>query len=304
MAIQKEVWVDYIMNNLFKDNDFINKSFSEGDYVLNGKVVHIPQAGGKPTVVKNRTVLPATVVQRTDTDVTYTLDKFNTDPFLIQKAEQAELSYDKMASILEDHLQSLREVVAEELMYKWAAVGAGFITRTTGANSAGALSAGATGTRKVFLKEDLQRARFLMNKQKAPKEGRVALIPSDMMDELLNDADLKKRDSSLELDMRGGVVARLYGFDLIERVDTTIYDNTGTPVKKLPGAASAVSDNQAVLCWHPNSVAKAVGTIDFFENLNDATYFGDIYSAEVRCGGRIRREDSSGILTIVQAHGA
>ncbi len=73
MAIQKEIWQDHIEGNLFKNNEFLLASTDVGQYVLQGKVVHIPQAGALPTVVKNRTVIPATVVQRTDTDITYTL---------------------------------------------------------------------------------------------------------------------------------------------------------------------------------------------------------------------------------------
>lgn len=299
MAITREIWVDYIIENLFKGNEFLSKSFDEGDFVLGGSVVHIPQAGAKPNVEKNRAVFPATVQQRTDTDITYSLAWFTTDPFVIRDAEQAELSYDKIASILREQMAALQESVADELLYQWAAAGAENILRTSGASTT-ALAPGATGNRKKFLKEDLKKARLAMNKLNVPKEGRVALIPSDLMDQLLDDADLKVRDNSLELDMKGGVVTRLYGFDLMERSAATIYDNTGTPVKKLPDAASAISDNLAIQVWHPGHVSKALGSVGFFEDLKNPQHYGDIYSADVRCGGRVRRADSAGVISIVQ----
>ena len=87
MAIQKEIWQDHIEGNLFKGNECINAVTIADSYVIQGKVVHIPQAGALPNVVKGRTSLPATVVQRTDTDVTYTLDEYTTDPILIPNAE-------------------------------------------------------------------------------------------------------------------------------------------------------------------------------------------------------------------------
>src|SRR5256885_16383883 len=73
MAIQKEIWTKYIAENLFKDNEFLNYAFNADQYVLEGKVVHIPNAGVTANIVKNRTVLPATVIQRADIDITFRL---------------------------------------------------------------------------------------------------------------------------------------------------------------------------------------------------------------------------------------
>jgi hypothetical protein len=68
--------------------------------------------------------------------------------------------------------------------------------------------------------------------------------------------------------------------------------------------AGSATDNAAVLCWQKNSVERALGMVDFFEDLGNPTYYGDIYSALVRVGGRIRRSDGKGILAIVQAAAA
>lgn len=38
----------------------------------------------------------------------------------------------------------------------------------------------------------------------------------------------------------------------------------------------------------------------FFEDEGNPQYYGDIYSALVRMGGRIRREDQKGVVAIVQ----
>src|SRR6185436_16950626 len=50
-GVEVETWVRYIVENLFKDNEFLTYSFDEGDFVLDGKVVHIPQAGSKRNIV-------------------------------------------------------------------------------------------------------------------------------------------------------------------------------------------------------------------------------------------------------------
>lgn len=307
-AIQREIWADYIMKNLFKDSSFIKHAYNADRFVNQGKIVHIPQAGAKPTVTRNRSTLPAAVTSRVDTDVLYSLDEFTTDPTLIENADTIELSYDLMADVLSDHIESLQENIGDWMLYNWVAniQGGGVVARvirTTGSTAA-TTAPGATGNRKVFTKDEVKAARTLFNKQNMPKENRKLLLPSDMLDQLMSDADMLKRDYAGELDLKNGTIVRLFGFDILERSDVITYDNTGTPIAKLPGAATATDDNLAALAWCPNAVERAVGEVKFFENLNDPTFFGDLYSALARVGGRKRRKDGKGILSIVQAASA
>src|ERR1700748_1488860 len=53
-AIQVELWVSYIIDRLYKDNQFLKYAWNDDDKVIGGKVVHIPNPGARPTVVKNR----------------------------------------------------------------------------------------------------------------------------------------------------------------------------------------------------------------------------------------------------------
>ncbi len=308
MAIQVEIWQNDIIENLYKDNEFMRLAFDADQYVIGGKIVHIPTAGAKPTVVKNRTKLPAaTITQRTDGEILYQIDEFTTDPILIENAETVELSYDKRQNILYDHNMALKEIVAEWMIRNWFSytmngdTKAAQIIRTTG-EDVGAHLPSATGNRKLFVKEDLKAARTLMNKKNIPKQDRYALIDSDMMDQLQNDPDLKKRDTAMELDLKNGVIARLYGFNLIDRASVGVFSNAATPVVKDPGATAAATDNGAVLCWQKGCVERALGTVKFFESLDEPTMYGDVYSALVRHGGRLRRPE--GVVAIVQAAGA
>ena len=131
MAIQKEIWQDHIEGNLFKNNEFLLASTDVSQYVLQGSVVHIPQAGALPTVVKDRSSLPASVTQRTDTDVTYALNEYTTDPILIPNADTVELSYNKRENILSEHEAALRQVTADNILVDWAPANAGSRVRQT-----------------------------------------------------------------------------------------------------------------------------------------------------------------------------
>lgn len=302
MAIQKEIWQDHIEGNLFKNNEFLLASTDAGQYVLQGTVVHIPQAGALPTVVKNRSSVPATVVQRGDTDITYTLDEFTTDPILIPNAESFELSYNKRESVLSEYEASLRQTVADNLLIDWSPTGVtGTVIRTTGSNTATHL-AGTTGTRKKFTVNDLKYAQLQLNKQNVPMEGRYALISADMFQQLTDDMSATQyRDFSAAYDVKEGILGRLFGFNIMMRGTVVNYTNDAAPVVNPYGATAAATDNDGVLCWQVNAVERALGQITFFERVGDPTYYGDIYSVSVRMGARKRRTDAKGIIAIVQA---
>ena len=107
MAVTREIWTQDIIDNLFKNNDFAKRAFSEDQYVLEGKVVHIPQAGAPSAVNKNVTQFPVTAVKRADTDLTYALDTYYTTPRHIERIEDYELAYDKRQSALGEDEQAL-----------------------------------------------------------------------------------------------------------------------------------------------------------------------------------------------------
>lgn len=296
-GITVEFWVDYIMGALFKDNQFLERCHKDDQFVIGGSIVHIPQAGAKPTVVKNRNTFPAVTKQRVDNDIVYPLDIYTTDPTHIPKAELMEISFDKIDSVLGEHMATLREALADDILAKWAARLAVNQILTTGANLDGHVG---SGQRKKFVKENLKAAKKRMNILNISKTDRIALIDSEMMDQLEDDDDLKKRDFGQELDMKGGTIARLYGFDIIERSSVNIFDNSATPQPKDSEAEEESDDKAGVLCYQKDAVARALGTVDFFEDLKNPTYYGDIYSALVKMGGRQRRTDGAGVVSIIQ----
>lgn len=304
MGVQKQIWEDFIVQNLYKDNAFLEKFKNRDRNVKEGKIVHIPQAGQRAATLKNPDTFPLTARKRVDSTVLYEIDVYATEPIHIEDAEKIEASYDKIADVLGDSLKGMMEDVADNFLYDLVRVysdaTAGVIRlRTTGAAVATHL-AGATGNRKKFDKADLKKGRTRMNNQKISKMNRFALFPGDILDQLMDDTDLLKRDYALELDMRSGSIGRLMGFELMERPSVVIMDNTGTPVAKAPGSAAASTDNDTVLLWQMDAAHRARGEVKFYEDLQNPLYLGDIYNASVRFGGRPERKDSAGIIAIVQ----
>jgi hypothetical protein len=297
-GVQVELWVRYIIQKFWKDNAFLQNAFNDDQYVVGGKIVHIPQPGANPNIVKNRTVYPATAVQRTDTDLTFALDVYTTDPTQITDAEKVELSYDKMDSVLGDHMRALNQTVADDIIIKWlTTMPAASIVATSGA-AAAAPVAGQTTTRKVLIHDDLRKASLVMNLQNVDKEDRYALLEANMADQLFASlSNTQYRDFSQYADAANGIIGKLYGFNIMVRSNVAMF-SAADAVNPL-GAAVAATDNIASVCWQKNSVTRALGEVKVFNNANRAEYYGDIISALLRSGARRRRFDDAGIVAIV-----
>ncbi|MEO8589414.1 MAG: phage capsid protein [Flavobacteriales bacterium] len=301
-AIQQEMWADRIVEKLFSDDSILTKVQRVDDkYIFGGSVVHIPQAGAGPAIVKNRVVFPGVVVQRTDTDVTFALDVYTSDPLLITDAEQMEISYKKMDSALKSMPLNIRNTVTLDMLYAWAATGAAQIKRTTGTLVASGLAPSATGTRRQVTYADLVACMTMLDDQGVPSEDRYALFDAIQYGELLTDTEITKMSIEKLADRAKGIVAEVAGFKIMKRNRNTLFTDAATPVKKTPAAAAAATDNRSVLLFQGDCLNLALGEVKFFETQGSAEHYGDIYSTLLKGGGRQDRSDGYGVISLVQA---
>lgn len=309
MAVQKEIWENDIEEQIFKDNSFVRLSFRADDFV-NGRAVHIPQSGGSGNVSKNRGTLPANVRKRTDADVIYIIDEYTTDPVLITNADTVELSYDKRNSVLGEDKNKLSQTVAEEMLYNWlndfttgtaVPLPATNFVYTTG-KIVPATAPGATGYRFSASINDLQSASTLLRSQNRWFEGQMNSLASSNMQAQMFPADslttATYMQSATEEERRKGFLMKAQGFGIMQRSTVVIVSAAG--VIQPPGAATAVGDCEAILCWYTLAVETAYGTTKMFEQIGAPEYYGDLYSFLVRMGGRPRRADFLGLCLIVQ----
>lgn len=301
-TIQTEVWVADIKEQLFPSNAFLSNSIDDSIFADN-KTVNLPQAGTLPTVERNRNVLPAPIVNRVDTVVSYDLDQFTSDPSVVKNIDEIETSYDKRQSVLRQHINQLNNALANWMQYHWSATVAAAIKRTTGSSRAAVIS-GATGNRKQLALADVFAAKQALDDMDVPEEGRVLLLPSYMYNDLL----LAEKTSLLSLEFTGearmtnGMLESLLGFRIYKRGKNNVlsYTNAGTPVPRTPDAAALTSANAAALAWHPEFVRRALGEVLVYANENQAAYYGSLFSAEVRAGGRKAYSDGTGVVAIVE----
>lgn len=297
MAIQKEIWMQTIVEGLFADNSFMSKAVNADEFVEQGKNVHIPNAGAPSGTEKNRKQYPAVVKVRDDKDLEFPLDEYTTNPIRIPHADTVELSYSKRNSVVSQDRANLIENVSNDMVFNWSPEKDNCI-RTTGKEIKSYLK-GTEGTRRRFTKDDVLEAMLCLNDNDVPQEGRYMLLDAYMYAHLL--ADLTTHENSAFLasaNVQKGILGRLYGFDIMMRSKTVVYSEA-LAAKEL-SAQKEANDCSAALAWQETCVCRALGEIKAFENMDDPTYYGDIYSFLVRAGGRRMRKDNKGVLAIVQ----
>jgi len=317
-GVTPEIWVDYIIGNLFKNNEFLLNSIDESQYVIGQGVVHIPQAGGVSGVKRNRKNLPATITRRKDIDVTYVLDEFTTDPRFIPNIDKAELSYDKMDSCMSEDMAYLQQFVAEAMMYNWRPQ---FFIKTTGSSVPAHIG---TGNRKSISIDDFIAAKSLFNKWNIPKGDRFCVLDTEMFGQLCSNLKVTTtRDYSAVYDPINGELRKLEGFVITERstalnasnttltkvtnknyfkwtnVDLTYYPEDFIDIESGEKAAATTSAAYG-LFWSKTAVARSMGVTQMFDDQGNPQYYGDIFSFLQRAGGRTRRADGFGVVGLIQ----
>lgn len=310
MALQTEVWVQDIQDNLFASDKFISLIGTDDSQYISNLRVHIPQAGANPTVKKNRNVFPAEIGLRVDTDLTYNMAQFTTDPVMVSNLDELQNSYDKRMSVMKQHISKLSNTIANNTLYSWtpATVAPNGVTRlvtTSGTAQSTFLAPGATGARNSFAFKDLQKAAQILDNDNIDDEERYLIVPANLYWDLYNsNTTFQKYLEYGSATQATGRVPELAGFKILLRSSVIVLgDTAGTP--KVIGddgqpLATATTDNLGCIAVSKSYVRKALGAVNVFSAEKRPEYYGDIFSALVMQGAAISRTNQEGVVFISQ----
>lgn len=284
MSLQTEVWIRDIQEKLNSANQFNQFAVNHSIYVANNKV-HIPNASAPSSVTRNNATLPLSPTTRTDVDLSYTLDKFSTAAKYVEDLEAVELSYDLRQSIFRQDYAELNDTINDWLLYDWgnsAASGASMV-ETTAITFDNLLSLG-----QKFDADNIER------------RGRKLVVTPAMAKAIYSIDRLENTESTNNMISIDGYMGRMAGFDIFVR--DTVLEATGTTgayTIYAPDVATGVTGLQCALAWHPDYVARAMGSIVPFIDLNNPLYQGSLLSLAVRSKGSKLREDGKGVYGLV-----
>lgn len=310
-ALDQQLWLSTIQEQLFKNDQVANLvGLDHGGYVSN-ITVNIPQAGANPTITKNKGTFPVSATTRSDSNLTYNIDLYYSEPVRIGADETQYISYDKRASVLSATMQGLRNALVNNLLYKWAAASvlAGSQVRTTGSAVGTALAPSATGNRNAITFKDFTSAAAILDAQNlAPGDKRYVIMPSALYWQLQTDTNISKYlEYGASPVVPSGKVPMIAGMEIITRSSVVVYDNSTLPaVLKTVGdtgepTSPTTTDNLACLVVSSSYVSRAMGAIELFTREKDPLYYGDIISAVVAFGGSKMRTNGEGVVSIIQA---
>jgi hypothetical protein len=208
-----------------------------------------------------------------------------------------------MQSAMGQDMGTLSELVANYMLYHWGVNTAARQVLTTGRNTTAHTPSG-TGNRKLLTLANIKSAAKLLNKDNVPQEDRYMMFSADMYEQFQTLLDATTyQDFSRYFDADKGIIGKFYGFNILMRSTTLIYTEATPPVKKLPGAAAAATDNDSILFWHKDWIERAIGDIKIFEDTGNPAYYGDIYSLLAMAGGRVVDQNAVGVGAIIQDNG-
>lgn len=261
MALNKEVWIEHIVGNLYGATSSISRSVNHSEYIDN-KVVHVPNAGAPAKIGKNVKELPLTVSSREDIDLTYKINDYKIYPTLVTNLEQTELSYDKRESVLRENRAKLYEETALDIIASWVACVKKPIAKVS-----------------LSVKEMIKGAAKQFAVDKVPSEGRCVMLTPDNYYKLLDELTEQEQFAfSASADASRGVLGKYYGFEILDEY--------------------LLPKDVEMLAWSPLSVSRALGDVHIYANEQDATYYGDVLSGDLRAGGHAIRQDCKGIYVV------
>lgn len=309
MALDKQLWLGTIQEQLFKSDEFLNTVGVDHSGYTNNLTVHIPQAGANPTVSKNLSVFPASIGSRTDTDLTYNMNLYYSQPIRIGVDETQYISYEKRASVLSSHMKKMRNVIGNNTLYSWAiSANAGAQVLTTGSAVSTALAPSATSTRLAVTYADFVKAKSILDQQNLNAGDDIyCIIPTAMYYQMLLDTNISKYLEFGYATAQEGKVPMLAGCKLIKRSSVVVYDNTATRIIKTVNdegtpSSPATTDNMAALFISSSYVSKALGAIKVYTENDSPTLYGDVVSTTVCHGASKMRTNHEGVVALIQAN--
>jgi hypothetical protein len=287
-----------IASNLFPDNSFVNKAINDDAFATASKV-ELPQAGALPTAEVDRETYPLPVTTRQDIVKEYGISEISTSVTRLAFKDILAANYNMAGEVVSDHTMVLETKASENVAFKWAGVG-DTIIRTTG-EARKAILATSTGNRAKIVRNDVLNVKRKMDMQDIPQENRQALFSAEMLNDLLEDANLMGIWELGERLRALGELSKLLGFEVNMRSTLLRYNNQLAPIN-MGGKTPVITatDHAASIFWHPRFVRKAFKGVKVFMTLDDASYQGDLYSAVAYTGASTRYIDGRGVYSIVE----
>ena len=231
-----EVWTGEMVKKL---NAGLQATFLNGipDYStnVNNETIHLVDVGGDPDVLVNNTTYPIPIQNLEDGDIALSLDKFQTKATRVTDDQLYAISYDKMASVIERHMDAIVTVKYKKFAHALAPYN--HTAKTPIIQTSGETDA-ASGRKKITLKDIIALKRAFENME-VPEDGRVLVLCPDHVNDLL---ELDQSFKDKYYNYTSGKLMNMYGFEVYTFVNSPYFNKNG--VKLAYNAVSTATDHK------------------------------------------------------------
>ena len=264
-GIYTEVWTGEMVKKL---NAGLQATFLNGipDYStnVNNETIHLVDVGGDPDVLVNNTTYPIPIQDLEDGDIALSLDKFQTKATRVTDDQLYAISYDKMASVIERHMDAIVTVKYKKFAHALAPYS--HTAKTPIIQTSGETDA-TSGRKKLTLKDIIALKRAFDNME-VPEDGRVLVLCPDHVNDLL-ELDQSFRDKYYNYTT--GKLMNMYGFEVYTFVNTPYLNKNG--VKLAYNAVPTATDHKGSFAFYRPRMFRAQGSTKMYysEAVNNPT---------------------------------
>lgn len=259
----KQIFAAIILTLFYPDGSWLNELTSM-DHMVDNNTINLSQVGADPNVIKDNSVWPMPITQRTDSGIQIPLATYDTEPTFVTNVEELETAYNKCESVAAQHAKALLAKACLTAAYSIAPSSHSTNTpvlATSGANRGDG--------NKALTYNDVLKLYTAFNKANYPKEGRVLLLSPEHEEDLLAE-DANRFNRVME-------TGKLAGFK--------VYTFNGNPLYTAAGSKKSFGSNSG----QPSSVAflntevmRAMGTIEGEPEKRWADYRGWLLGFQMR----------------------
>ncbi len=270
-GLQTEVWIADIKEKPLPDTSFIVQSQDFSSYV-NNNTLNLAEAGVDPDVFlnyfsANNTPLPIQAIDDIPHEVL--LQIWSTARTKHNNLMEAELSYDKRASVLKRHRDALAKNMAQRTAFAWAAATNDTYNKILNLGANDSVIDGLTDMQAFFRDLDLDMSNMNI------------ILSSD------HAARIRKEDKKLYKDISSQKGATISDFKIFFYSKTPYYTADGD--KKPWGSTIESTDKKASIIWSSEEVFRCTGDVEVYSTIADSGWQADLFSMAQRAlNGKIR----------------
>ncbi|MGC4130074.1 MAG: phage capsid protein [Bergeyella sp.] len=250
LALKNELAVIELIKKFRHEHTWLEAVPSKPQWVGND-VIKIPIQGNAPKVLIDNTIYPINSSQREDGHLKVSLHKYETENTEVTTDELYALPYEKVNDVQTQHRETLEDVTAEHALFSITPQNNTATTpvlTTTGEDDG-------TG-RKRLITKDLRRMKKALDKLGVPKKGRVLVLCSDHVDDLLEQDETF--NTRYQNHTEGKIAEKYYGFKVYESTYAPEFTAAGEKI----AYDSQTSGYEASVVFFAPMTAKAPGTAE------------------------------------------